>query len=840
MLFGYGNEAYKKGSYDMKHTLSGSRALLSSLLMAASLASVCSLPVLAFAADSGAAVEQRLYQIPAGSLADTLNRYAVAAGVSLVFDPRDVPRQHSAGLNGEYGIEEGFNRLLQGTGLIARQTGVKQITLEKAGSGNVLPAVRVDAGAVDATSEGSTSYAAAATTIGKSAQSLRETPQSVSVLTRQRLDDQGIRTLDEALVNAPGITVEHNSTWERSFYSRGFEVETVQYDGVPTVRKSGFLASPDLAAYDRVEVLRGPAGLFNGAGQPGGTVNLVRKRTLEDNHFLIPVSAGSWNNYRVGVDINRVLNDGGDVRGRLVAAYEDREYFYDFGDTKQTVLYGIFEKDFGEKTTVGVGINYEERRMNQPFYGGLPRYSDGREIDFPRSTYFNAAWSWGDVETKTLFADINHRFNDDWTLKVSASRMYEDSKGMSGSAFGTYNPEGTDRPTLSAFDGPMEADQSGLDATLNGSFSAFGRKHDLLIGANYMEREYNSYSQLYSISNPVVEDPLAFDPRDYADLPTVIARAATNSLARVEQSGIYGSLRLSLTDPMKLIIGGRLSDWETSTRNLVTGAYSTEPYKDSAQFTPYAALTYDIQSWTVYGSYTEIFRSQANLFDINGERLDPMTGDNVELGLKGELLDSRLNTSIALFRTVQANRSQVVVDRPCEILDRLHGMSNVACYAAEGKVRSQGADAEISGQLVDSLQITAGYTYNDTRYLRDRAANGQPTANEGKALSTYTPRHIMRLWATWQLPDNLSAWNVGGGVNMQTTTYKTSGDYRIEQKSYAVWNARIGYRINSSMSLALNVNNIFDKHYYRTLGSLRGSNWYGEPRSAMLSFQASL
>lgn len=803
----------------------------------------------AYAADAAVQSAVRHYDLPAAPLAQTLNRIARDAGLSLTFNAELIGNLKAAPVSGNYTAQQAIEQALGGTGLQLVTTPVGSLSLQKrvevSSVDTTLPEVQVVA-ILTATSEGTGSYAAAATTIGKSAQSLRHTPQSVSVMTRQRLDDQGIRTLDDALLQTPGILVEQSSTWERTFYSRGFEVDAVQYDGVPSLRGAGFFASPDLAGFDRVEVLRGPAGLFNGAGQPGGTVNLVRKRPTLTNQVNFQANAGSWNNKRVGVDVNRILNDSGDLRGRLVAAYEDREYFYDLGNTKRSVLYGIVEKDISPDTTLGFGINYETIRMNQPFYGGLPRYSDGRDIGFPRSTYFNAAWSYTNVETNTLFTDLNHRFNDDWKLKIGLSHMSEKSHGVSGSVFGTYNPalppsasSPQTRPTLSAFWSPFDSEQTTLDATLIGSFSAFGQKHDVLVGANYMKREYNNYSQLYTVAGNIINDPLAFDPWDYATAPTVPARAATNTLATVKQSGLYGSLRISLSDPLKLLIGGRFSNYETFTKNLVTGANSVAPYKDTWQFTPYTALTYDLNpNWTVYGSYTEIFRSQANLFDVNGQRLDPMTGQNLELGLKGSLINGRLNTSVALFQTVQSNRSQTVIASPCPVLQTLYG-NTAACYAAEGEVRSQGLDAEISGAITPSLQVSAGYTYNETKYLRDRAASGAPTANEGLALSTFTPRHIMRVWSNWRLPNALSDWSLGGGVNFQSTSFKTSGTARLEQKSYAVWNARIGYAINPKMSLALNLNNIFDKHYYRTLGSVSGSNWYGEPRNAMLTLNAS-
>jgi len=679
---------------------------------------------------------------------------------------------------------------------------------------------------LEATTEFTGSYTTGASTIGKTAQALKETPQSVTVITRQLLDDQNIRSLDDALRTTPGILVQDSSSYERTYYSRGFAIDTVQYDGVPTVRGSGFAISPDLAAYDRVEVLRGPAGLFNGAGSPGGTVNLVRKRPLKSRQFSAQVTAGSFDAYRGDVDLNLPMNESGSLRARIVAAHEDKKFFYDTASTKRSLLYGIVEADISPDTTLGLGLNYEKNDM-VPMYGGLPRYANGGDIGLSRSTNLNAAWAHTNVESKTVFADLNHRFNDQWKMKASVSYLREDNDDRSGSNFGTVAANGSG-PTLSAFAQTLLGEQTGLDASLNGSFEAFGRKHDVLIGGNYQKRDYDLTSQLFTVANSGI-NVFNFNGANYATFPTVPARAATNTLARTEQKGLYGSLRLALTDPLKLILGGRFSNTENSTLNKLTGLYSVRPYKESSEFTPFAALTYEINPvWTAYVSYADIFRSQSNFYTTSGAPLDPATGDNYEAGVKGSHFGGKLNSSFALFRTIEDGRAITVVASPCA-----GSPIGGACSANDGKVRSQGIDTELSGEVMPRWQMAGGYTFNETKYLRDT------TANQGTPLASFTPRHMFKLWSTYQLPNSLSSWTVGGGVNLQSMAYKTAGTARMEQGGYAVWSARATYRINRNLTAALNINNIFDKSYYQTIGSATtGGNWYGTPRSVTASLQA--
>jgi len=696
-----------------------------------------------------------------------------------------------------------------------------------------LPAVTVTGDRIDAVvTEGSGRYTAPAVTIGKSTQALKDIPQSVSVITRQRIDEQNLQTLSEVLEQSTGITVQDANSYERNYYVRGFKIDTIQYDGVPTQVGSGFVTQPDMALYDRVEVLRGPAGIFNGVGEPGGTVNLVRKRPTPDFAITGTATAGSWNNQRAEFDLSNRLNEAGTLRGRVVGVYQDRDFFYDVANTKKTVGYGILEFDFSPATTLGVGVSYEQNDM-LPMYGGLPRYADGTDLQFRRSKNLNAAWSKTRFERSTLFADLTHRFNDNWRVRGGITNTRETGHDQSGSNFGAVNPLTGMGPTLSAFNARFHSEQTAIDATLEGAFNAFGKQHDFIAGANFWDRDYDSQSQLRTVPRPAI-DVFNFNPHDYSDFPTVVSRAPTNRQLKTEQTGLYSSLRLTLADPLKLTFGGRFSEYRNKQFNTVTGQALSRS-TDNA-FIPYAALTLALNDqWTAYTSYAEIFRSQATRFTADGSPLEPAVGKNYEVGIKGDLANGRIGTSLAIFRVIEENREQIDPNNP----DPCAGSPTLgACYVADGKVRSQGIEAELNGQLARGWNAYAGYTFNTTKYLQDRDRTGGPSANESQPYSTFTPKHIFRMWTTYQLPDALRDITLSGGVRVQSATYKTNGSIELKQGMYSLWDTRVGYRINRNLTAALNVNNVFDKKYYRTLGSPMGGNWYGEPRSVMLTLQA--
>jgi TonB-dependent siderophore receptor len=297
-------------------------------------------------------------------------------------------------------------------------------------------------------------------------------------------------------------------------------------------------------------------------------------------------------------------------------------------------------------------------------------------------------------------------------------------------------------------------------------------------------------------------------------------------------SSVYGTTRLSLGEPLKLILGGRLS-WLETKNYLSTGTSSIR--KENRVFTPYAGLIYDLnERWSLYASYTDIFRAQNSLYKVSGDPLKPVIGANFEAGIKGEFYGGRLNTSFALFRIIEENRSQPDPDNPAPCAG---SPNRSACYIEEGRVRGQGFEIELGGEIRPGWQIITGYTYVKTEYLRDRSATGAPSANEERAFRSTTPEHLLKLWTTYRLPGRWQSMSVGGGVNAQSGIHVRDGDVRFGQGGYAIWNARAAYLLGEHWELAFNINNLFDKHYYQRLGSVNYGNIYGEPRNWMLTLR---
>ncbi len=309
-----------------------------------------------------------------------------------------------------------------------------------------------------------------------------------------------------------------------------------------------------------------------------------------------------------------------------------------------------------------------------------------------------------------------------------------------------------------------------------------------------------------------------------------------------EQYGMYGRLTLQVTDPLKVILGGRAARYHF--QQIYTNAgvvQSNIDMREPTRFVPYFGAVYDLdQQWSLYGSYSKIFKPQQSyLFgpENSNQVLEPLIGHTSEVGIKGELLDGRLNTSLAVFYTKRKNGA--IRDTTYESRDTLYGGS--CCWLNQGEVISKGIELESTGEILEGWNLMTSYVYNYNK-----------NENTNKGLNTITPKHQFKVWTTYQLPGEFSDWTVGGGADMQSATYVSGETVRVDgngnvvqqkipfdykQSGYAVWNALLKYRVDDHWTVSLNANNLFDKKYYQTVSSAANGNFYGDPRNYMLTLR---
>lgn len=791
-------------------------------------------PVAAAAAQQSAA---QAYDIGAGRLVDVLTRFSSAAGIALSFDARQLEGLQSPGLKGSFGVGEGFARILGGSGLQAEPQANGTYVLRRLpanGSAMELGATRIEAQRLGATTEQSNSYTTGAVTISKGEHSLRETPQSVTVITRKMLDDQNLNTIEQVMEKTPGITVYDSTMGGKYFYSRGFRMSgQYQYDGVPLDMGNSYVQadsfSSDMAYYDRVEVLRGAAGMMKGAGGTSGGVNFVRKRGQTTAQTELSLSGGTWDNYRGQVDTGGPLNDSGTVRGRAVIAEQSRHYFYDDARRKDQIYYGALDFDLSPDTTLGLGVAYEDVDAS-PCWGGLPRYRDGSDLKLSRSTCLDPSWNTWRSQRTTVFGDIAHHLNDDWAVKVAGVYTKNTQDIKYAFASGSVAP-GTSTTNMLGSMYDYDQVDYGLDAYLDGKFDALGQQHELIVGFNASRSDkddFFSVALLPQKQNVFEPDRHIPEPDDSYFIENSTRGGPVKTLT--EQHGMYSTLRLKLADPLTFVVGSRVSWYSSKTDSeFLTGGSEHAKSTETGQVTPFTAVLLDLnEHLTAYASYSDIFTPQGNYRSESGSALKPLVGESYELGIKGEWFEGRLNSAFNLFRTVQKDQAQTDYASSC-------ASSDGYCYENAGKVRAQGFEAEISGEVIERLQLLAGYTYTQTKTLDDI-----DTSLNGGSFNSYVPRHVLRLWGDYALGGALERFSVGAGVNAQSDNFRVSpvSGEKITQAGYAVWNGRVGYRIDDTWSVALNGNNLFDKRYYTTIGTEGFGNYYGEPRNFTMTMKA--
>lgn len=785
----------------------------------------------------------RPYEIAAGPLEEVLTRFTARAGIALSFDPALVNGRHSSGLIGHYTDEQGLQRILQGSGLEAVAQTAGGYTLRRlpatqaAADGRTGPAAPTLAAIwVTARSErgGPTEGTASFTTHGSSAAtgmnlSLRETPQSISVITRERLDEQNLNTLTDALSEVTGIYSEVNGTRLGNYtmiYSRGYQVYNYQVDGLSTLEGGAYvLPSFDTAVYDSIAVVRGATGLLTGNGNPGGSVQLTRKRPTRDFQASLALSLGQWRQHRTVGDLSGRLNETGTLRGRLVAAWDDGQSWIDRYQGHKVLAYGVLEADLSPRTLLTMAL--EHGRTAGRGAGGDSGFSmtfgDGSLVPARRGSSALADWSRFATEGTTLNLKIEHQISERWRAQLGYSHGRRRLAGQKVMASVEENADANMGLFMRNWR-EMPARTNDLAGKLEGQYELFGRRNDVVIGFS-ASNQSNVYEGggWFTATVPWSQWDGHVPVMDPADPDTTNAFVEAES-TRMRQAGVYAATRLRPSEDLSVILGGRWSNWQTRTTQAPSST-SWDPdkpvsddRKESAVFTPYAGVVYDLnRSLSVYASYTEIFNPQYSQ-DVTGNLLDPESGKNTELGLKGAWLDGRLNASVAVF---QVHKDNLAVPDG----DRLTPSGGMA-FVAEDDTRGRGWELEVSGQLARGWQMQAGYTRMVTR------------DSDGVRINPTMPVHLFKLFSSYRL-QQVPGLTLGGGLVWQSGIYSAWVDESLRsihtQRSYALANLMARYAINRHWSLALNLNNVFDKHY-RTAVS---SHVYGAPRNlyATLKYQ---
>jgi outer membrane receptor for ferric coprogen and ferric-rhodotorulic acid len=652
-----------------------------------------------------------------------------------------------------------------------------------------------------------------------------ETPQTISVITRQQIDDQALISINDALDFAVGISKKDIDRGRSAISARGFEVQNFQLDGAPFANGNVGFGETSTAIYERVDLVRGAAGLMQGAGDPSAVVNLIRKHA-DAREFTGQVSleGASWNRIAGTIDVQSPLNASGTVRARAVAQAYRQDGFVDREKKKGIVLYAVIDADLGERTTLSVGASYQRDDRDGVMWAQLPYwYTDGSRTHWPRSKTTGTDWGYWNTTEISAFATLKHELGGEWSLRgdLAYHKGLEESKllwlegtpdrvtgqGMATSGYWfKANPE--------QWHGSIQA---------NGPFSLLGGHHDLAIGA-MVSRLADGWSN----RTPPSVDPIAdFNHWDGNLADPEWGARFQSSKGTTTQAALYATTRISIFDRLKLIGGGRLSyfkrDEETTTD---TTGYRIS-YKGT--LTPYAGLVLDItRNLSAYASYTNIFKPQGNVRDYTGRLLDPLEGKSYEAGLKALLLDGKLLATAAVYRIEQNN---LAVPDP----DQTHlipGTNDHASIGAKGTV-AKGYELEVVGKITQQWDLSAGWSHYSAKDA------------DGADVLSHQPCKAFNFATKYVFAGALDGFSLGGALKWESRPPVTADfpgtliKVPIGQPAYAIVNLMGRYEVNKRLSLQLNVDNVFDKSFYS------GNSWfpgfvYGEPRNARVTLKFGL
>jgi outer membrane receptor for ferric coprogen and ferric-rhodotorulic acid len=646
---------------------------------------------------------------------------------------------------------------------------------------------------------------------------IKDTPQSISVVTDEQMRDFGADSVNEALRLATGVQVDEWETNRTTYSARGFDILNTQIDGAGLPNDWGVsTGATDSFGYEKVEVIRGANGLLTGVGNAAGTINYVRKRPTNGRQGMVGISYGSWGTTRAEADYSTPFTADGRWAGRVVAAHEDGDTHLRDNHNSRNFLYGVVDGQVGDNGTLTLGYSYQRAKSEGILWGALTfMNSDGSQAVWPTDASTTQDWTYWNTTNQTGFAEYLHQLGENWQLKLSYN--YRHSSGDE-KMFYAYMPDRDGDGISEALDpatglGLVGYPWGGIDtatahlgeATLNGHFELFGRDQEAVFGASLARSTSTGREQSADFSSPAwgalpafpyslyaIPEPGWSDPNVYSVLDQRLKRA-------------FGTSRIALNDRLKLVVGLNYAQYR---RNGSSYALSFD--QTTSHTSPYGGLTFDFNEHVLgYVSYSDIYQPQDQV-DGNDRYLDASKGKNYEAGIKADWLDKRLLTTLAVFKADQDGLATPTGQ---------YNQYGQSIYAPVD-VHSRGVEFEATGKLSENVDLVLGYTS-----LKLTGADGDDTYR-------WVPRRTANLLFSAHLPSYTAlSFGLGGHWQSAISNVESSG-FTVRQGSYAVLNGFVAWDFLPNATLRLNVRNLGDEKYINTL---RYSGFYGAPRNYMLS-----
>lgn len=641
-----------------------------------------------------------------------------------------------------------------------------------------------------------------------------ETPQTVTTISAVQIKDFGLTNVNSVLDYAPGVTVEEVET-DRTYYTaRGFDIVNFQYDGVSSPFVSGInLGQQDSSLFEKVEVIKGAAGLITGVSNPSATINYVRKRPTEYGQASAALTLGDWNGRRLEGDLSGSLSDT--VRGRIVAVSDKSDSYLDRHSDETKLGYGILEFDATEDTLITLGYSKDQSDSQGVLWGALPLvYSDGSRTDYDVSTSNSPEWTYAKSTKTQTFFEVDQNINADWSAHLLwAKNAYEYDSEL----FYVYGtPDAETEVGLfgyaSAYD--RKEFQTNLEVYLSGQLYIGNQEHQLVAGYSRSkilvnDKSYYNWAEGFPVLGSDWDEgntpPMDFDVHnpdtDASDL-------------EITHKSYYLSSRWNLLDSVSLLAGAR-----TNKIDQTGSSYGASAKTDADKTTPYIGATWEfVETLTLYASYSEVFKQQTHV-DNNFAPLGAVEGESTEFGIKKSFNEGLANLSIGAFKANQSNFG--------EFAGRIDG---IAVYEP-AELDSEGYEVEFSGEVLRGLNLSAGYTDFE---IEDK---------DGNETRTFIPQKTLDISGSYQLPIEADL-KVGAVLKWQddisttvdyTDTEGNPASTEVVEKAYTLIDLAAHYQATENLGFSLNVENATDKKHLKSLYWTQA--YYGEPRNVSASIR---
>jgi iron complex outermembrane receptor protein len=629
---------------------------------------------------------------------------------------------------------------------------------------------------------------------------LRDVPQSIQVVPQEVLRDQQINRLDDALRNVPGVVQDFNSGPSLTYRIRGFEAlnNNLLRNGLVD---AGAGESVELSSVERVEILKGPASVLFGLGNPGGSINIITKRPLSELFETVDLTVGNYSFYRGAIDLSGPLNDSGTVLYRFNTAYRNSGSFIDFYNSEHLNISPVVSVAIGDRTNLTLEGDYITSRDSgfTPFVPVIGSVLSNPIGKIPRNR--NVGEPTDEIEQilTRLGYQLEHKFNDNWSLRnafLFNFRDYSDKRTLPGIL---QEDNRTLNRSYREFD--FQSTSYNLSTNVVGKFSTGSIQHQLLFGV-----DLNSYENRVPSFRGAVAAPIDIFNPVYGQAPGELGDEFSNTTV-TNSLGIYIQDQISLTDNFKVLLGGRFDAFDQKSEDF---SFDTESSKSDSAFSPRLGIVYQpIPAISLYASYVSSFTPANGVFLFGGSlegAAEPERGRQYEVGIKADFSD-RFSATLAFY---DLTRTNVLTEDP----------DNPGFQIQTGEQNSRGIELSLTGEILPGWNLIAGYAYTDARITEDN------TFQVGNQLPN-TPYHSFNLWTTYQIQQG-ELQGLGFGLGLFFVGDRAGDlDNTYEIPSYLRTDAAIFYN-RDRLRLALNFRNLFDVEYFENGSSATRVN-YGQP-----------